>query len=189
MELWRVRYEAETPEPKMTDVHPVAAIPSLDLNRYLGKWYEICRLPLKWEDEAATDITARYSLESSGTVRADNRCFDAKGEPTQAVGEAVPVNEGQSQLKVSFLPEGLRWVPFTRGDYWILKLHPDYRLSLVGTPDRDHLWLLAREPQIEETEKQAYLAEARRQGFDLSHLITPRHTGRDVTYELLKLQS
>jgi len=172
----------------MTHAHPVTAIPVLDLNRYLGKWYEICRLPLKWEDEAATDITARYSLEPNGTVRVDNRCFDAEGKPTQALGEATPVNDGKSQLKVSFLPEGLRWVPFTKGDYWVLKLDPGYRLSLVGTPDRNHLWLLAREPNVNETEKAAYLAEARRQGFDLSRLITPKHTGRDVTDALLARQ-
>lgn len=172
----------------MTDAHPVTAIPMLDLHRYLGKWYEICRLPLKWEDEAATDITARYSLEPNGTVRVDNRCFDAEGKPTQALGEATPVNDGKSQLKVSFLPEGLRWVPFTKGDYWVLKLDPGYRLSLVGTPDRNHLWLLAREPNVDEAEKAAYLAEARRQGFDLSRLITPKHTGRDVTDALLARQ-
>ncbi|WP_414474643.1 lipocalin family protein [Microvirga sp. M2] len=173
----------------MTDASPVAAIPSLDLNRYLGKWYEICRLPLKWEDEAATDVTARYSLEDNGTVHVDNRCFDEEGKPTQAVGAATPVNEGKSQLKVSFLPEGLRWIPFMKGDYWVLKLDPDYRLALVGTPDRDHLWLLAREPRVDGREKEAYLAEARRQGFDLSRLITPRHTGRDVTDALLARQS
>lgn len=172
----------------MTDAHPVTAIPALDLNRYLGKWYEICRLPLKWEDEAAADITARYSLEPNGTVRVDNRCFNAEGKPTQALGEATPVNDGKSQLKVSFLPEGLRWVPFTKGDYWVLKLDPGYRLSLVGTPDRNHLWLLAREPNVDEAEKAAYLAEARRQGFDLSRLITPKHTGRDVTDALLARQ-
>ena len=173
----------------MTDANPVAAIAFLDLERYLGKWYEICRLPLKWEDEAATDITARYSLKDNGTVRVDNRCFDAQGKPTQSIGEATPVNDGKSQLKVSFLPEGLRWVPFTKGDYWVLKLDPGYRLSLVGTPDRDHLWLLAREPNVDEAEKEAYLAEARRQGFDLSRLITPRHTGRDVSDELLTRQA
>lgn len=173
----------------MSDAHSVTAIPSLDLDRYLGKWYEICRLPLKWEDEAATDITAQYSLESSGAIRVDNRCFNAEGEPTQAVGVATPVNAGRSQLTVSFLPEGLRWVPFTKGDYWVLKLDPDYRLSLVGTPDRSHLWLLARDPHVAEADKEAYLAEARRQGFDLSRLITPKHTGRDVTDALLARQA
>lgn len=95
----------------------VAAIPSLDLEQYLGQWHEIYRLPLKYEDETATDITARYSLNDCGSVRVDNRCFDEDGKPSQAVGEAKPIDEGRSRLKVTFLPEFIRWIPFTSGDY------------------------------------------------------------------------
>lgn len=164
----------------------VKAIPALDLDRYLGKWYENCRLPLKYEDETATDITARYSLNDSGTVRVDNRCFDEDGQPTQAVGEAVPVDNANSRLKVSFLPKFIRWIPFTSGDYWVLKLDPDYQVSLVGSPDRQFLWLLARSPDLAHDTRETYLDEARRQGFDLSRLIVPRHTGRDVTDEMVQ---
>lgn len=167
----------------MTDV---AAVPSIDLTRYLGRWYEICRLPLKWEDETATDITATYSLNKDGKVRVDNRCFNAEGEPAQAVGEATPVDEANSRLKVTFLPKGLRWLPFTEGDYWVLKIDPDYQTSLVGTPDRKYLWVLSREPSLSDGTLQEYLAEARRQGFDLAKLITPRHTGREVTDSMIE---
>lgn len=162
----------------MTDV---TAIPSLDLSHYLGRWYEICRLPLKYEDEAATNITATYSLNEDGTVHVDNRCFDEDGKPVQALGQATPVDDANSRLKVTFLPEFIRWIPFTSGDYWVLKIDPDYRVSLVGTPDRKNLWLLARGPDLAEATREEYLAEARRQGFELSALVTPRHTGREVT--------
>lgn len=165
----------------MTDTAAVTAIPSLDLGRYLGRWYELCRLPMKYEDETASDITARYSLNDDGTIRVDNRCFDAEGEPSQAVGKASPVDDANSRLKVTFLPEFLRWMPFTSGDYWVLKLDPDYQVSLVGTPDRQYLWLLARRPDVAQAIRDEYLAEARRQGFDLDRLIIPRHTGREVT--------
>jgi apolipoprotein D and lipocalin family protein len=167
----------------MTDV---TAIPHLDLNRYLGRWYEICRLPLKWEDEAATDITATYSLNDAGKVRVDNRCFDEAGVPTQSVGEATPVDDANSRLKVTFLPEMIRWIPFTDGDYWVLKLDADYRVALVGSPDTRNLWVLSREPQLDQATLQTYLDEARRQGFDLTGLITPRHTGREVTDAMLQ---
>jgi apolipoprotein D and lipocalin family protein len=166
----------------MTDV---TAVPSVDLNRYLGRWYEICRLPLRWEDETATDITATYALNEAGNVRVDNRCFDAEGKPSQAIGEAVPVDGAKSRLKVTFLPEYIRWLPGGRGDYWILKLDPEYRTALVGSPDRKYLWVLSRTPSVDEGTLQDYLSEARRQGFDLSHLITPRHTRREVTDEML----
>lgn len=166
----------------MTDV---TAVPHLDLTRYLGRWYEICRLPLRWEDQAATDITAMYSLNDDGSVRVDNRCFDEDGKPSQAVGEATPIDAAKSRLKVSFLPEFVRWVPFTKGDYWVLKIDPAYRTALVGTPDRKYLWLLSREPYLAEETKTEYLAEARRQGFDLGELITPQHTGREVSDDIL----
>jgi apolipoprotein D and lipocalin family protein len=164
----------------------VTAIPHLDLNRYIGRWYEICRLPLKWEDETATDITATYSLNDNGKVRVDNRCFDAEGKPSQSIGEAGPVDETKAKLKVTFLPEFIRWIPFTDGDYWVLKLDPDYRIALVGTPDRKNLWLLARDPDLAPADREDYLAEARRQGFALGALITPRHTGRVVSDQLLE---
>lgn len=164
---------------------PVTAIPSLDLNRYLGQWYEICRLPLKYEDKTATDITAHYSLNESGSVRVDNRCFDADGKPTQAIGEATPVDDANSRLKVTFLPEFIRWVPFTSGDYWVLKLEDDYSVSLVGTPNREYLWLLSRTPSLDERVMEDFLSEARRQGFDLTRLIVPRHTGRVVSDEMV----
>jgi apolipoprotein D and lipocalin family protein len=170
----------------MADKPELAAIPSLDLTRYLGRWYEICRLPLKYEDTGATDITASYSLTDDGKVRVDNRCFDDDGKPVQAIGEATPVNAGKSRLEVTFLPEYIRWMPFGRGDYWVLKLDPDYRMALVGTPDRKYLWVLARQPDPAPDLVQDYLDEAARQMFDLTPLIRPRHTGREVTDEMLE---
>lgn len=163
----------------------VTAVRNLDLARYLGRWYEICRLPLKYEDVDATDITANYSLNDDGTVRVDNRCFNGKGEPTQAVGQARPVDETCSRLKVNFLPASLRWLPFTDGDYWVLKIDTGYRFSLVATPDRKFLWVLARDSVIPQPVLDDYLAEARAQGFDLTNLITPRHIGREVSDSLL----
>src|SRR5690606_7298924 len=141
----------------MTDV---TAIPSLDLSRYLGRWYEICRLPLKHEDATATDVTATYSLNDDGSVRVDNRCFDEDGEPSQAIGNATPIDDSRSRLKVTFLPGFVRWLPFTSGDYWVLKIDPAYQTALVGTPDRKFLWLLARRPDLPVTIREEYLSEA-----------------------------
>jgi apolipoprotein D and lipocalin family protein len=172
----------------MTAKPDLVAIPFLELPRYLGRWYEICRLPLKYEDAEATDITATYTLTESGRVRVDNRCFDGEGKPTQALGEARPVDAGNSRLEVTFLPKAIRWMPFGKGDYWVLKLNPDYRMALVGTPDRKNLWVLAREPDPPLEAVQDCLDEAARQQFDLTPLIRPRHTGREVTDDMLASQ-
>lgn len=159
------------------DVVPVHHV---ELERYLGTWFEICRLPLKWEDAEAQDITATYSVEADGKLRVENRCIDKNGEPDRAVGVAIPQDTTNAKLKVSFLPQYLRWVPFTEGDYWVLAIAPDYSVALVGTPDRKHLWLLARDASPSSDIVDNYLAVARAQGFDLDSLITPRQSGKGV---------
>lgn len=154
-----------------------ATVPSVDLSRYLGTWFEIARLPMRHEPEDFTDITAHYSLQDDGKVRVRNRALDGKGELKESTGEASVVDDSNSKLEVSFLPDGLRWIPFTKGDYWILKLDPEYATALVGSPDRKYLWLLSRQPTLDESTKQDYLAHARQQGFDLADLIHTPHTG------------
>src|SRR5690606_32171966 len=126
-----------------------STVGALDLDRYLGTWYEIGRLPLRQEDDHASDVTATYSRRDDGAILVDNRCRDAEGQPVQAMGRATPDDRRAGRLSVSFLPAGLRWVPFTEADYWVLKLDAEYRVALVGTPDREHLWLLSREPQLD----------------------------------------
>ncbi|RVL92304.1 lipocalin family protein, partial [Sinorhizobium meliloti] len=98
------------------------------------------------------------------------------------------VDATNAKLKVNFLPAALRWIPFTDGDYWVLKIDPEYRVALVGTPDRKFLWVIARESAISESTLEDYLAEARRQGFDLKSLIRPRNTGREVSDAMLEKQ-
>jgi len=154
----------------------VVALPSLDLPRYLGTWYEIARLPMAYEPANATDVTAHYALDEEGKVSVRNRCR-VDGKVVESVGQATPVDAGNTRLEVSFLPEGLRWVPFTKGDYWVLKLDADYRVALVGTPDHEHLWLLSRTPRLEADVRRAFLDEALRQGFDLGALIDTVQTG------------
>lgn len=164
------------------NVTPVA---TLDLERYLGLWYEIGRLPMKHEDDASRDVTAEYTLEPDGNVRVDNRCLDGQGEPTQALGRATPDEEHPGQLDVTFLPTGLRWIPWTSADYWVLRIDEGYSTALVGTPDHKYLWLLARAPHIDGAVEAAYLATAREQGFDLTPWIrTPQSGGRVTDAQL-----
>lgn len=175
------------------------SVEAFELERYLGLWYEIGRLPLRYEDDEAIDVTAEYSLNEDGTVKVDNRCLDKDREPTQAIGQAQPDVVHDGRLQVSFLPEGLRWIPFTRADYWVLRVDGGetdgelqngdqrdgdqrddrYRTALVGTPDHKYLWLLARDPQIDPMVEQQFLAEATRQGYSLEGWIrTPQSGGR-----------
>ncbi len=164
-----------------SDVTPA---PDFDLERYLGTWFEIGRLPLHFE-ENSTNITATYSLNPDGTVAVDNRCFASDGEPKQALGQATQNRDNPAQLRVTFLPSGWRWFPGTKVNYWVLSIDDDYRYALVGTPDRRHLWLLAREAHITPEVEAVYLTVARHQGFDISEWIRTPQDGAQVTDEQL----
>src|SRR5690606_41930080 len=114
-----------------------------------------------------------------------NHCIDDQVEPTQAISEVTPVEGATAKREVRFLPEGLRWIKFTKADYWVLRIDTAYRVSLVETPDRRNLWLLAREPAIDPAVEAEYLAAARAQGFDLTDWIRTPQSGRPVTDDML----
>ncbi|WP_125076119.1 lipocalin family protein [Pseudoxanthomonas sp. SGT-18] len=165
----------------MNDASMPVTVAAVDLQRYLGTWYEIARLPMRHEPADYTDITATYSLNPGGSVRVLNRARDGEGEPQESEGEATVVEgSGNAKLEVSFMPDGLKWIPFTKGDYWILRLDPDYRTALVGSPDHKYLWLLAREPVLPAPVQQDFLDTARAQGYELQDLILTPHTGNPV---------
>ena len=96
--------------------------------------------------------SATYSLQADGKVRVQNRALDGNGEPQESIGEATVVPaSGNAKLEVTFLPDVLRWIPFTKGDYWVLRIDDDYQTALVGGPDRKYLWLLSRSPALDAT--------------------------------------
>ena len=159
-----------TPTPS-TEVH-------VDLQRYLGTWYEIARKPMRHEDASARDITATYSLDESGAVCVVNACLNAEGEVEVSTGLATPIDASNARLEVSFLPQGLRWIPFAKGDYWILRVDDDYQTALVGDPERKYLWLLHRQPKMDDATRVAWLDVARAQGYALDDLIHPQQSGQ-----------
>ncbi|RYZ70580.1 MAG: hypothetical protein EOP91_13110 [Lysobacteraceae bacterium] len=158
-----------------TDLPTVAHV---DLDRYLGKWYEIARKPMRHEDATASNITADYSLNEDGSVRVLNSCINEDGEPEQSEGQARPVDGSNARLEVSFLPQGLRWIPFTKGDYWIMRLDEEYQTALVGDPQRKFLWLLHRNPQLDAGTRAQWLGFAQARGYDISDIIVPVQTGQ-----------
>jgi apolipoprotein D and lipocalin family protein len=143
-------------------------VPAVDLNRYAGTWYEIARLPNRFQRQCAGDVTATYRLRDNGKVEVINECRREDGVLEVATGTAWQPDPPEGRLKVRFF-----W-PFT-GDYWIMDLDPDYRWALVGEPGRDNLWVLSREPQMDEAQLARILETAARQGYDLDNLIRTRH--------------
>ena len=152
------------------------AVDAIDVQKYAGRWYEVARLPMYFQRNCASDVQAKYSLNSDKTIKVRNQCMNKEGKLDVSEGVAYPQNDGNSQLKVSFLPKGLRWVPFSKGDYWVLRVDEDYQVALVGGPSHRYLWLLSRTPDMDEAVIENYLNTAKAQGYDLSKLIRTKHT-------------
>jgi apolipoprotein D and lipocalin family protein len=125
---------------------PLVTVPHVDLNRYLGTWYEIASFPA-WFQRGCTGSTAEYALLPDGRIRVINRCFknSLDGPLKESTGKAEVVDAANNaKLKVWFF-----W-PF-KGDYWIIDLDSDYRWAVVGVPSRKYLWILSRTPTLAET--------------------------------------
>lgn len=156
---------------------PVRAVPFVDLDRYLGDWFEIARFPNRFQRQCVGDVRATYARRPDGRLDVVNRCRTAEGE-TEARGVARIVDERTfAKLKVRFAPAWLSWLPITWGNYWIIGLAPEYTWAVVGEPSRDYLWILARTPQLDAESLAAARAAARASGYDVERLVPTPHPG------------
>jgi apolipoprotein D and lipocalin family protein len=153
-------------------------VDSVDLQRYAGTWYEIARLPNRFQDQCAGDVSALYTLRPDGRIDVTNRCRSKAGVVTEAHGIArVAGNDpSNAKLKVRFAPAYLSFLPMVWGDYWIIGLSPDYHWVLVGEPSRKYLWILARTPEVHPSTLEQAREIARVNGYDLGPLVTTPHT-------------
>ncbi len=148
----------------------VTPVDGFELEKYLGRWYEIARLDHSFE-RGLTRVTADYSLRDDGGVRVLNRGYSAKDDVwKEAEGKAYFVDRSdQGYLKVSFFG------PFY-GSYVVLALDRDgYQYSLVCGPDKSYLWILARRPDLDKVVLESLVAKAAAAGFDTSRLIYVGH--------------
>ncbi len=137
---------------------------SLDLPRYLGRWYEIARFDHSFE-RGMSRVAAEYRLRDDGKVEVVNSGWK-DGKFKQALGKAKQPDpeKNPALLKVSFFL-------FFYSDYRVLMLSDDYSVALVGSSSDKYLWILSRTPVLPQETLDAVLAEARRRGYDTSKLI------------------
>ena len=141
----------------------LVVVPGVELDKYLGKWYEIAHLPARFQKDC-TDTTATYTLSKNGNISVLNECT-RNGKVKQAKGRAKVVDKNTgAKLKVTFF-----W-PFY-GDYWIIDLGKDYDYAVVGTPNRKYLWILSRTPKMKEKLFSQLIESAKSKGFDVNKLI------------------
>jgi apolipoprotein D and lipocalin family protein len=154
----------------------------VDLSRYTGRWYEIARLPIRFQkaDEAAR---AEYGRNTDGTISVHNIAIRPDGSRREIRGAAKVLNPPENtKLAVRFSTWFAFLIPVPEeGNYWILHVDEDYQEAIVGTPNRKYLWLLARTATIPEARYEALVAKAGQLGFDTSRLIKDPHpTGENA---------
>lgn len=147
-----------------SDYAPLDTVKHVDIQRYLGKWYEIANLPNSFQ-KGCNCSSAEYSTIDSATIKVTNKCIK-DGELDYVNGKAFVVDgSNNSKLRVQFF-----W-PF-RGDYWIINLdEKNYQYAVVGTPSRKYLWILSRKPFMEDSLYNNLVESCKSKGFDVSKIV------------------
>lgn len=155
---------------------PLNTVDYVDLDRYLGKWYEIARFDQRFQ-KGCTATEAIYSKRKDGDIKVLNRCRlnSPDGKLKEAVGRAwVKDKETNAKLKVQFFLRSVK-IPFFAGKYWILDLDEDYQNVIVGDPSRKYLWILSRNKKMDDGLYQELVDKANDMHFDTAKLLKTKH--------------
>jgi apolipoprotein D and lipocalin family protein len=157
----------------LTLFNPLPVVEYVDVERYMGLWYEIAKYPNFFQGDCAGNTTAEYTLLEDGRVQVLNTCLASLPDGPEDVieGTARVVDpQTNAKLKVSFFG------PF-EGDYWIIDLDPDYQWAVVGEPTRTFLWVLSRTPTLDEEIYNGILERLPDLGYDPDRLVLTPQTG------------
>ncbi|MCQ2259807.1 MAG: lipocalin family protein [Bacteroidales bacterium] len=141
-------------------------VPQLDLEKYVGKWYEVARFDHRFERDLV-GCTANYSVNDDGTIKVVNAGYKESfaGNYKESEGKARRPDENvPGQLEVSFFA----WF---YSEYNVMELADDYRYALVGSKTDNYLWILSRTPQLDPADKEFLLRQATARGYDTDALI------------------
>ena len=155
----------------------VRTVPFVDLNQYLGKWYEIASIPQSFQKECVSNVTAEYSLVEKNRIQVLNSCETKSGNRKVAEGRAkVKNSQTNAELKVTFVKLG-GWVFSFGGDYWVIGLGDKYDYAVVGHPSRKYAWILSRTPDLNPIQLNQVAKSLTDNGYDLCQLKTTVQTG------------
>jgi apolipoprotein D and lipocalin family protein len=144
---------------------PLDVVAHVDVERYLGTWYEIATIPQRFQ-KGCVGVTAHYSLRADGDIDVVNVCRKGtlEGKERSVRGKAWVVDRTtNAKLKVRFF-----W-PFT-GAYWIIELDEDYQWAVVGHPNKTYLWILNRTPQMDPSLYDELMRRIAAKGYDTSRI-------------------
>ena len=143
-------------------------VSKVDLKKYIGLWYEIAKIPNRFQKDCIKNTTAEYSLRSDGKIKVVNSCMQADSSINVAEGVARVVdNISNAKLEVSFVK--ILGIQLFWGDYWIIGLGENYDFALVGSPDRKYGWILSRTKQMPQDKINMISDLLRIKGYDIKN--------------------
>jgi apolipoprotein D and lipocalin family protein len=149
--------------------NPPETVDDVDVERYMGTWYEIAKFPVFFE-RGLVGVTAEYALEDDGRIHVTNqgfkKSFDGKVSSIQGYAK-IPDPEDPGKLRVRFNPFPAR---LFAADYWIVDLDEDYDYAVVSNPSRKVLWILSRTPSMDEAQYEEIVKHLEERGFDIERL-------------------
>ncbi|XP_015081947.1 temperature-induced lipocalin-1 [Solanum pennellii] len=146
-------------------------VKNLDVEKYMGRWYEIASFPSRNQPKDGVNTRATYTLNQDGTVHVLNETWSG-GKRGSIEGTAYKVDpkSDEAKLKVKFyIPPFLPIIPIV-GDYWVLYIDDDYQYALIGQPSKKYLWILCRQPHLDEEIYNQLVEKAKEVGYDVSKL-------------------
>ena len=152
---------------------PLETVSNLELDQYVGTWYEIARLPTRFEENLEC-VTATYAIKDNGKIDVLNKGYNVKKQEwEQANGSAkIPNADKPGEIKVTFF-----W-PFY-GDYYVIDLDDNYQYALVGSPSRKYLWILSRSKTLKKTNYDNLVKIAEQKGFPVDQFHLTSHECQD----------
>ena len=153
----------------------LASAAHVDLDRFVGSWFEIARLPDRQDKDCLSDARVTYARTDNG-LRLLSLCRRENGSIRRSTGRAKLADDAtQARFKISYSHSALDALPLVWSDYTIIDVADDYSTAIVGAADRKHLWFLARQPTVADAANKDFMNKARAQGFDTSALVYTRH--------------
>ena len=149
-----------------------STVPYVDINRYMGQWFEIASIPVRFQRDCV-GTTANYKLLENGQVQVLNTCrkFELDGELVEAKGRGRVVEaQTNSKLEISFVGPFFGDTWFFWADYWIVELGENYEYAVVGSPSREYLWVLSRDKTMNDELFNAILERRKLDGYDTTKL-------------------
>ncbi|XP_073289639.1 temperature-induced lipocalin-1-like [Primulina huaijiensis] len=152
-------------------------VKGLNVERYMGRWYEIASFRSAFQPKNGVDTRATYTLNPDETVHVLNETWTG-GKRGYIEGTAWKVDpkSDEAKLKVKFyVPPFFPIIPVT-GDYWVLYIDEDYQYALVGQRSRKYLWILCRQSSLDEETYNQLVEKAKEEGYDVSKLHKTTHS-------------